>query len=216
MRVGTTVDEAERLLIMRTLEATGQNKTRAAEILGVSLKTLHNKLKEYGRTRHDSPTRAVTSSTPAQSNDLQHCCSLNPGCCCIRSGSVSARKSRRAPLCMTESLIYACGGAARHRWGNRSSDAPEDQTRAGHYGPGVSDRRGVSLVYVHQLVKAAVQQTYDTNRMVAQQVWLRCSMRWKPDFEDRTVDPNDPAELRGAGGGDGAERYDTRSRCWTR
>jgi len=45
--VGTTVEEAERLLILRTLEATGQNKTRAAEILGVSLKTMHNKLKEY-------------------------------------------------------------------------------------------------------------------------------------------------------------------------
>jgi DNA-binding NtrC family response regulator len=49
VHVGSTVDEAERLLILRTLEATGQNKTRAAEILGVSLKTLHNKLKEYGR-----------------------------------------------------------------------------------------------------------------------------------------------------------------------
>lgn len=47
--VGTTVDEAERLLILRTLESAGQNKTRAAEILGVSLKTLHNKLKEYSR-----------------------------------------------------------------------------------------------------------------------------------------------------------------------
>jgi formate hydrogenlyase transcriptional activator len=54
VRVGATVDEAERLLILRTLEATGQNKTRAAEILGVSLKTLHNKLKEYGRERHDT------------------------------------------------------------------------------------------------------------------------------------------------------------------
>ena len=49
VRVGTTVDEAERLLILRTLEAAGQNKTRAAEILGVSLKTLHNKLKEYSQ-----------------------------------------------------------------------------------------------------------------------------------------------------------------------
>ena len=49
VRVGATVGEAERLLILRTLEVTGQNKTRAAEILGVSLKTLHNKLKEYGR-----------------------------------------------------------------------------------------------------------------------------------------------------------------------
>jgi len=46
--VGTTVEEAERQLIMKTLEATNNNKTRAAEILGISLKTLHNKLKEYG------------------------------------------------------------------------------------------------------------------------------------------------------------------------
>ncbi len=46
--VGTTVGEAERLLILKTLEATDNNKTRAAEILGISLKTLHNKLKEYG------------------------------------------------------------------------------------------------------------------------------------------------------------------------
>ncbi|HEX5473717.1 MAG TPA: sigma-54 dependent transcriptional regulator [Vicinamibacterales bacterium] len=41
---GTTVDEAERRLIILTLEHTRQNKTRAAEILGISLKTLHNKL----------------------------------------------------------------------------------------------------------------------------------------------------------------------------
>ncbi len=53
VHVGATVDEAERLLILRTLEAVGQNKTRAAEILGVSLKTLHNKLKEYSRARQD-------------------------------------------------------------------------------------------------------------------------------------------------------------------
>jgi DNA-binding NtrC family response regulator len=48
LEVGTTVDEAERLLIVKTLESTRNNKTRAAEILGISLKTLHNKLKEYG------------------------------------------------------------------------------------------------------------------------------------------------------------------------
>jgi DNA-binding NtrC family response regulator len=41
---GTTVEEAERQLIMMTLEHTRDNKTRAAEILGISLKTLHNKL----------------------------------------------------------------------------------------------------------------------------------------------------------------------------
>ncbi len=41
---GTTVEEAERRLILMTLQHTRDNKTRAAEILGISLKTLHNKL----------------------------------------------------------------------------------------------------------------------------------------------------------------------------
>ena len=45
--IGTTVDDAERELILRTLKQTGGNKTRAAEILGISLKTLHNKLHRY-------------------------------------------------------------------------------------------------------------------------------------------------------------------------
>jgi DNA-binding NtrC family response regulator len=48
LRVGATVDEAEKALILLTLDHTKNNKTRAAEILGISLKTLHNKLKEYG------------------------------------------------------------------------------------------------------------------------------------------------------------------------
>ncbi|HEY0785561.1 MAG TPA: sigma-54 dependent transcriptional regulator [Acidobacteriaceae bacterium] len=64
--VGTTVGEAERLLIVKTLATTNNNKTRAAEILGISLKTLHNKLKEYShiRLRHkadqedDEPSRS--------------------------------------------------------------------------------------------------------------------------------------------------------------
>src|SRR6478672_1784460 len=52
--VGTTVEEAEKLLILKTLEATNNNKTRAAEILAISLKTLHNKLKEYGNATADA------------------------------------------------------------------------------------------------------------------------------------------------------------------
>ena len=44
---GMTVDQAERKLIELTLAHTHDNKTRAAEILGVTVKTLHNKLKRF-------------------------------------------------------------------------------------------------------------------------------------------------------------------------
>lgn len=44
---GMTVDEAEEKLIFATLDAAGGNKTRAAEMLGISLKTLHNKLNRF-------------------------------------------------------------------------------------------------------------------------------------------------------------------------
>jgi len=44
----------EKELILQTLQATGNNKTRASELLGVSLKTLHNKLKEYGSEKSEA------------------------------------------------------------------------------------------------------------------------------------------------------------------
>ena len=48
---GTTVEEMERQLIDITLQHTGGNKTRAAELLGISLKTLHNKLNRIKEER---------------------------------------------------------------------------------------------------------------------------------------------------------------------
>ncbi len=52
------MDEAERRLILLTLEHTRNNKTRAAEILGISLKTLHNKLNRHeGRTARGAEDR---------------------------------------------------------------------------------------------------------------------------------------------------------------
>jgi len=57
---GTTVEEAERRLILMTLEHTRDNKTRAAEILGISLKTLHNKLNKLrGRIPGRKPEEVV-------------------------------------------------------------------------------------------------------------------------------------------------------------
>lgn len=44
---GTTLSEMEKKLIIQTLQLTHQNKTRAAQILGISIRTLRNKLNEY-------------------------------------------------------------------------------------------------------------------------------------------------------------------------
>jgi PAS domain S-box-containing protein len=54
----------------------------------------------------------------------------------------------------------------------------------------------VSLLYVHQLVKAAVQQTYDTDLMVARQVRFALQNALENGLRDRTVDPNNPGELQ--------------------
>jgi DNA-binding NtrC family response regulator len=45
---GLTVAEAEKNLIFETLRATNNNKTKAAELLGISIRTLRNKLNDYG------------------------------------------------------------------------------------------------------------------------------------------------------------------------
>jgi DNA-binding NtrC family response regulator len=45
--LGTTLEQAERELILRTLESVNDNKTRAAAILGTTPKTLHNKAKRW-------------------------------------------------------------------------------------------------------------------------------------------------------------------------
>jgi len=54
----------------------------------------------------------------------------------------------------------------------------------------------VSLVYVHQLVKAAVLETYDTNQMVADQVRYALQNALEAGLKDRMVASNDPGALR--------------------
>ena len=48
VEAGLTMRELERSLLERTLEATGGNRTRAAGMLGVSLRTVRNKIREFG------------------------------------------------------------------------------------------------------------------------------------------------------------------------
>jgi transcriptional regulator with PAS, ATPase and Fis domain len=47
IRSGTTVQEMEKALILETLRATQNNRTEAARLLGISIRTLRNKLHEY-------------------------------------------------------------------------------------------------------------------------------------------------------------------------
>ncbi|MDK9697023.1 MAG: sigma 54-interacting transcriptional regulator, partial [Siculibacillus sp.] len=53
--VGRTVADVERQLILETLGSTLGNRTHAANILGISIRTLRNKLKEYGDEGFDIP-----------------------------------------------------------------------------------------------------------------------------------------------------------------
>ena len=47
IRSGMTVEEMEKALIFETLRATSNNRTEAAKMLGISIRTLRNKLHEY-------------------------------------------------------------------------------------------------------------------------------------------------------------------------
>jgi DNA-binding NtrC family response regulator len=56
VRVGVSIAEVERQLIVATLEHCGGVKERTADVLGISLKTLYNRLREYGQSGESSST----------------------------------------------------------------------------------------------------------------------------------------------------------------
>ena len=47
IRPGVSVHEMEERLILKTLSEVDDNRTRAAKLLGISVRTLRNKLKQY-------------------------------------------------------------------------------------------------------------------------------------------------------------------------
>jgi two-component system, NtrC family, response regulator AtoC len=63
IRVGTPLEEVERRVTMATLAYCGHVKRKAAEILGVSLKTLYNRLEVYGGREP-----ATDAATPSAQN----------------------------------------------------------------------------------------------------------------------------------------------------
>jgi DNA-binding NtrC family response regulator len=63
--VGTPLAEAERLLIIKTLEVSDGNKQRAARILGISRRGLYTKLAAYGEhVPADEAADAAVNESP--------------------------------------------------------------------------------------------------------------------------------------------------------
>ncbi len=62
--IGRTVAEVERDLILNTLRYTQGNRTIAAAILGISIRTLRNKLRQYGDERLPVPSPSVGPAEP--------------------------------------------------------------------------------------------------------------------------------------------------------
>ncbi|MFQ5903604.1 MAG: helix-turn-helix domain-containing protein, partial [Candidatus Binatia bacterium] len=60
---GMTVSDMEKQLIFHTLEQVGGNRTHAARLLGVSIRTLRNKLREYRENKNN----------PGQDNEESYC-----------------------------------------------------------------------------------------------------------------------------------------------
>ena len=63
VRVGSTVAEVERRLMLATLEQCGGTKEKAAQMLGISLKTLYNRLREYESQREQSPEAGASADS---------------------------------------------------------------------------------------------------------------------------------------------------------
>jgi transposase len=64
--VGTSLADVDRKLIFATMELCGGVKKRAADLLGISLKTLYNRLEEYGRhEKNMAPPKISAHRMPA-------------------------------------------------------------------------------------------------------------------------------------------------------
>jgi len=65
IRVGTSLDDAERALIMATLDSVAGSKAKAAQVLGISLKTLYNRLHAYRSNGFDAVQEIRAPGPPA-------------------------------------------------------------------------------------------------------------------------------------------------------
>ena len=70
---GLSLGEMERQLFAMTLESTGGNRARAAELLGVSLRTVRNKVREFGLPPRNNYRNHLTNNNNSNNNKEQTC-----------------------------------------------------------------------------------------------------------------------------------------------
>ena len=58
MLIGSTVEAIERELVLQTLERCDGNRTHAARLLGLSVRTMRNKIKQYATSGADVPSHS--------------------------------------------------------------------------------------------------------------------------------------------------------------
>src|ERR1700733_7410967 len=61
--IGATVGEVERELVLQTLARCDGNRTRAARVLGMSVRTLRNKIRQYSASGCDVPVHGACGQT---------------------------------------------------------------------------------------------------------------------------------------------------------
>jgi hypothetical protein len=69
--VGRTIAKVERDLILCTLEHCRGNRTHAASILGISVRTLRNKLLKYATNVPPGACRGISDDSPAVSSSTR-------------------------------------------------------------------------------------------------------------------------------------------------
>lgn len=70
--VGTSLYEVERRVIGATLQSCGGNKTKTAAMLGVSLKTLYNRLNDYRRQENGGSIEFADSHSSRELAEQRH------------------------------------------------------------------------------------------------------------------------------------------------
>jgi len=94
VRIGTPLEEIERRVTFATLASCGNVKRRAAEILGISLKTLYNRLEAYAKSGAPVPGEPAAASAGADGRAASVSAPLSAGPGYVQPGSAPSETAR--------------------------------------------------------------------------------------------------------------------------